>query len=246
MIKQRFPELCFRQYQWRGTLGQHLRFLVVDLRESLGRLALMAWLIEQFEVWRRNPPHPHSYACYRVYLKSTLTTGVESPVSKVSGGKEATVTSQGHVSGLPGWRKLWCLEAVPWHAPWFLVTFSHNWVNFCLPGSYLSLCKEKRYLHAPKKQCWYIFLSKLLGKERAMLCLVTQLCPTLCNPMDCSPPGSSVHRDSSGKNTGVGCHALLQDIFPTQGWNSDLPHGRRILYQLSHQGSPREQGALYL
>ena len=165
MIKQRFPELCFRQYQWRGTLGQHLRFLVVDLRESLGRLALMAWLIEQFEVWRRNPPHPHSYACYRVYLKSTLTTGVESPVSKVSGGKEATVTSQGHVSGLPGWRKLWCLEAVPWHAPWFLVTFSHNWVNFCLPGSYLSLCKEKRYLHAPKKQCWYIFLSKLLGKE---------------------------------------------------------------------------------
>ena len=39
--------------------------------------------------------------------------------------------------------------------------------------------------------------------------LVAQLCPTLCNPMDCSPPGSSVHGDSPGKNTGVGCHALL-------------------------------------
>ena len=41
------------------------------------------------------------------------------------------------------------------------------------------------------------------------LCSVTQSCPSLCNPMDCSPPGSSVHGDSPGKNTGVGCHALL-------------------------------------
>ena len=37
--------------------------------------------------------------------------------------------------------------------------------------------------------------------------------------MDCSPPGSSVHGDSPGKNTGVGCHALLQGIFPIQGSN---------------------------
>ena len=43
--------------------------------------------------------------------------------------------------------------------------------------------------------------------------LVPQLCPTLCHPMDCSPPGSSVH-DSSGKNTGVGCHSLLQGNLP--------------------------------
>ena len=34
--------------------------------------------------------------------------------------------------------------------------------------------------------------------------------------MDCSPPGFSVHRDSPGKNTGVGCHVLLQGIFPIQ------------------------------
>ena len=42
------------------------------------------------------------------------------------------------------------------------------------------------------------------------LCLVAGSCPTLCDPMDCSPPGSSVHGDSSGKNTRVGCHALLR------------------------------------
>ena len=72
-----------------------------------------------------------------------------------------------------------------------------------------------------------------------MLCLVSQLSPTLCNPMDYSLPGSSVHRDSPGKNTGVGCHALLQGIFPTKGSYPGLLHCRWILYQLSHQGSPQ-------
>ena len=46
-----------------------------------------------------------------------------------------------------------------------------------------------------------------------------QSCPTLCNPMDYSPPDSSVHGDSPGKNAGVGHHAILQGIFLTQGSN---------------------------
>ena len=58
-------------------------------------------------------------------------------------------------------------------------------------------------------------------------------------PMDCNPPGSSVHRNSPGQNTGVGCHFLLQGIFPIQGSNPGLPHCRQILYQLSHKGKPR-------
>ena len=45
--------------------------------------------------------------------------------------------------------------------------------------------------------------------------------------------------NSPGQNTGVGSLSLLQGIFPTQGSNPGLPHCRRILYQLSHQGSPR-------
>ena len=40
--------------------------------------------------------------------------------------------------------------------------------------------------------------------------------------MDCSPPGSSIQGDSLGKNTGVGCRALLQGIFPTQETNPGL------------------------
>ena len=50
---------------------------------------------------------------------------------------------------------------------------------------------------------------------------------------------SSVHGDSPGQNTGVGCHALLQGTFPTQGLNPALLHCRWILYHLSHQGSPK-------
>ena len=42
------------------------------------------------------------------------------------------------------------------------------------------------------------------------VCLVMQLCLTLCDPVDCSPLGSSVRGDPRGKNTGVGCHACLQ------------------------------------
>ena len=70
------------------------------------------------------------------------------------------------------------------------------------------------------------------------MCLVTQSCPTLCDPMDCSPPGCSVHGDSPGKDTGVSCHALLQGIFPIQGSNPGLLHCRQILYQLSHPSGP--------
>ena len=68
-----------------------------------------------------------------------------------------------------------------------------------------------------------------------MPCLVVQSCLTLCDPMDCSQSGSSVHRDSPSKNTGVGCHALLERIFPTQGSSPGLLHCRWILYHLSHQ-----------
>ena len=61
-----------------------------------------------------------------------------------------------------------------------------------------------------------------------VLVLVAQSCPTLCDPIDCSPPGSSVHEDSPGKKTGVGCHSLLHGIFLTQGLNPGLLHCRQI------------------
>ena len=86
---------------------------------------------------------------------------------------------------------------------------------------------------------------------------VAQSCPTLCDSMDYSLPGSSVHGifqarilgwvaisfsrgSSQPKNTGVGCH-FLQGIFPTQGLNPGLLHCGQTLHRLSHQGSPRDR-----
>ena len=61
---------------------------------------------------------------------------------------------------------------------------------------------------------------------------VTQSCLTLCDPME-SP------WNSPGQNTGVGSLSFLQGIFPTQGSSPGPSHCRWILYQLSHQGSPK-------
>ena len=72
-----------------------------------------------------------------------------------------------------------------------------------------------------------------------VLCFSLSVRLTLCDPMDCSPPGSSVHGDSLGKNTRVSCHDLHQGIILTQELNPGLLHCRQILYHLSHQGSPR-------
>ena len=76
----------------------------------------------------------------------------------------------------------------------------------------------------------------------AVLCGVAQSCPTVSDPMGFSSPGPSVRGDSPGKSTGVGCHSLLQGIFPTQGSNPVPLHCRQILYHLSQQGSPRILG----
>ena len=96
----------------------------------------------------------------------------------------------------------------------------------------------------PRDRTWVFFTAgrfftnwaTILVLGTIVLCLVSRV--QLCDPMDYSQSGSSDHGDSPGKNTGVGCHALLQGIFPTQGSNLGLLNCRQILYCLSHQGSP--------
>ena len=78
-----------------------------------------------------------------------------------------------------------------------------------------------RYKITVDNDCGYEIKRRLLLGRKAMTNLVkakvAHSCLTLCDPMNCSPPGSSVHGDSPDKNTRVGCHALLQGIVPTQG-----------------------------
>ena len=99
-----------------------------------------------------------------------------------------------------------------------------------------SKCGPRPTDSAPPNSCPPLLPPKLTESE-SELCLVAQSCPAVCDPMDCSPPGSSAHGDSPGKYTGVGCHALLQGVFPTQGSNPGLLHCRWIFYYLRHQES---------
>ena len=71
------------------------------------------------------------------------------------------------------------------------------------------------------------------------LVLVNQLCPTLCNPMDCSSPVSSVHGILQARILEwIAVPCSRRSSIPTQGLNSCFPHCRQILYHLTHQGSP--------
>ena len=79
------------------------------------------------------------------------------------------------------------------------------------------------------------FLSAATMENSTCACSVTQSCPTLCNPVNCSPPGSS---------TGVGFHLLLQGVFPTQELKPTSPVSPTLEVDslpLSHLGSPKEQ-----
>ena len=62
-------------------------------------------------------------------------------------------------------------------------------------------------------------------------------CPTLCDPMDCSLPGSSVHGIFQARVLEWTAISFSRGIFPTQGSNPGIPHCRQMLYCPSHQGS---------
>ena len=106
-----------------------------------------------------------------------------------------------------------------------------------------------------KCQTWLKWLSKhsegwggptliIAHEPQGCVLCCTQLlqsCLTLWHPMNCSLPGSSVHGDFPGKNTGEGYIALLQGIFLTQRSNLSLLHYRQTFYTLSYLGSSRPQ-----
>ena len=83
-------------------------------------------------------------------------------------------------------------------------------------------------------ETWYVQESSARSL-RCLCALVTQSCPTLCDPWTVATR-LLCPWDSPGKSTGVGCHSLLQGIFPSQGSNLGLPHCRQILYCLRVRG----------
>ena len=121
------------------------------------------------------------------------------------------------------WRDPWCLILEIWKILYYLNC------NF-------GLVKVMFYKHC--SYCVLVAFTCIISLITIPYCggLVAQSCPILCDPMDCIPLGSSVW-DFPGKNTGVGCHLLLQGNFVTQGSNWGLLHCRQILYWLNHHGS---------
>ena len=79
---------------------------------------------------------------------------------------------------------------------------------------------------------------KISSKKLSCVCVcVCILCHSVVSD-SLQPHGLYSPWNSPGQNTVVGSLSLLQGIFPTQGSNPGLPHCRRVLYQLSHKGSP--------
>ena len=88
---------------------------------------------------------------------------------------------------------------------------------------------------------FYLWLKKERKKEKENHCLyaISYLWKLLCRVWLFATPCIYSPWSSPVQNTGVGSRSLLQEIFPTQGLNPGLLHCGWILYQLSHQGSPR-------
>ena len=91
--------------------------------------------------------------------------------------------------------------------------------------------KDGEALSSHKKQDWELTVAQTESE-------VTQSCLTLCDLMDTTLHQAPLSMGFSNKSTGVGCHFLLQGIFPTQGLNPGLLHCRQTLYSLSYQGNP--------
>ena len=107
----------------------------------------------------------------------------------------------------------------------FLQARLKGWRLFFVSGKVSSLKSLKMACEWDCFAVWKFSVRKLfILKVFSHLCVCAQSLSHiwLCDPMDCSPPGSSVHGISQGKNTGVGCLFRLQGVFPTQGSNPPL------------------------
>ena len=133
------------------------------------------------------------------------------------------------------------------HVPYFIIWWTFG--LFLLFSYYQWSCYEHScaFLHGH-------MLSFLLGGylvlELLVACVLSlQSCPTLCNPMGCSLPGSPVHGLLQARIlTDVGCRALLQGIFPTQGSNPcllHLLHWQAGSLPLEPPGKPRIAGYMF-
>ena len=118
----------------------------------------------------------------------------------------------------------------------------HSWYERSGKDSYKKLRTKKLASYVISEN--YLFECNF--EIRAVLCYIAWLYPILCNPMDYSPPGSSVHGDSPGKFTGMRCHGLLQGILPSQENKPRSPTLQADSLSSESQGKPKNAGVCSL
>ena len=143
---------------------------------------------------------------------------------------------------------------MPFHAgrrkeEWFLVLWDLRTlfslmasVNCSLPGTIfwgwtVHMCRLI-LTNSTELSMWIsenLSVSSFLFLIQSVSVFVAQSCLTLW-PHELQPARLLCPWNSAVKNIGMGCHSLLQGIFPTQGLNLDLLHCRQVLNHLSHQG----------
>ena len=115
---------------------------------------------------------------------------------------------------------------VPWPGieptfPCIAVRIANHWTIREAPSTYAVVIYFLRW-------CYWVHRFESVA---LLFCAKSlQSCPTLCDPVDCSLPGSSVHGDSPGKKTGVGSHAFVQGIFPPRDGTCISCTARQIHY----------------
>ena len=124
----------------------------------------------------------------------------------------------------------------------------HQVISFQYSCSVIKICRcTEDLLHGQIFNSWSEMMQVMSSEQdvrkgeyiKIVLCLVAQSCQSLCNPMDSSHQSPLSMGILPGKNIEMGCHSLLQEIFPIQGSNPGLLHCKQILfYHLSHRGSP--------
>ena len=87
-------------------------------------------------------------------------------------------------------------------------------------------------------QCVYLYYVRDIYVYKKWKCSSPSCVCLFVDPMDWSPPGSSVHGILQAKIRDMICHSPLQGIFPTQRSNLGRPHSRQVLYCVSYLGSP--------
>ena len=122
-------------------------------------------------------------------------------------------------------------------ALWWVLIFQIECVYVCIV-CFSHVCKTINYLAHNLLESWSPIVKIFQYTTMVIMNEVIQLCLTLCDPMDCSLPGSSVHGIFQAIVLEWIAISFSRGIFPIQGSNPRLPHCRQTLYRLSHQGSP--------